>query len=91
MNDAISAQLGKCKHEISGNELRLYPDKKITKTILSRDNNKKILIEASNGVKITICEVNDAPKQGTKDDLISKISDIMGGEVENDGEGGSPF
>jgi hypothetical protein len=91
LNDAVAMQAKKCAHYFDGTTLTFYPDKNITKTILSRDGNKKILIEAGAGVKITIGEVGDAPVSGPKDELLSKISDIMGGKVENDGQGGNPF
>ena len=91
LNDAVAMQARKCQHLFDGNTLTLYPDKNITKTILSRDGNKKILIEAGGGVKITIAEVGDTPNAAPKDELLSKISDIMGGKVENDGQGGNPF
>jgi DNA polymerase-3 subunit gamma/tau len=91
LNDAISSQLTKCKYSIENNILNLYPDKKITRTILARDNNKKILLEASNGIKIVIREVGEYQEEKQeKDKLLSEISDIMGGEVQNDG-GESPF
>lgn len=89
MNDAVYSQVVKAGHEISGGVLHIYPDKKIAKTILSRDNNKRILVEAAGGIKIEVHEAKDNPNK-PKDALISKISDIMGGEVENDG-GGNPF
>lgn len=89
MNDAVYSQIIKAGHGVSGNVLHIYPDKKIAKTILARDNNKKILIDAAGGMRIEIHEVGENPNK-PKDALISKISDIMGGEVENDG-GGNPF
>lgn len=89
MNDAIFMQVEKAGHSIEKGVLNIYPDKKIAKTILSRDNNKKILIEAAGGMKVMIRDISENPNI-KKDALISKISDIMGGEVENDG-GGNPF
>lgn len=89
MNDAIAAQVKKCQHIFSNDELKLYPDKKVTRMILARDNNKRILVDAGEGIKITICEVAELPS-AESDKLISKISDIMGGEVQNDG-GDNPF
>ena len=91
LNNAISAQAKKCRYTFDGEVLTLFPDKNITKTILSRDGNKKILASAGEGVKITIGEVGDAPKDEAKDEVLSKISAIMGGEVKNDGSGGNPF
>lgn len=89
MNDAVYSQVVKAGHEVSGGLLHIYPDKKIAKTILSRDNNKRILVDAAGGMRVEIHEAKDNPNK-PKDALISKISDIMGGEVENDG-GGNPF
>ena len=47
------------------------------------------MIDAAGGMKVAIGEVGENPN-APKDELISKISDIMGGEVHNDG-GGNPF
>ena len=90
MNDAVYSQLMRTMHEFDGTTLHLYPERKIVKTILSRDNNKRILIDASGGVKINIHEYGEKPSNTKKDEMLSKISDIMGGEVQNDG-GGNPF
>lgn len=89
MNDAIYSQVAKAGHETNGGVLHIYPDKKIARTILARDNNKRILIDAAGGMRVEVHEVGENPA-AKKDALISKISDIMGGEVSNDG-GGSPF
>ena len=89
MNDAIYLQLLKVEYTTDSTTLNIFPKKKIVKTILSRDNNKKILIEAASGLKVIINDVGDNPN-AAKDELISKISDIMGGEVQND-SGGNPF
>ena len=90
MNDAVYSQLMKTMHEFDGTTLHLYPERKIVKTILSRNNNRRILIDASGGVKINIHEYGEKPSNAEKDEILSKISDIMGGEVQNDG-GGNPF
>lgn len=91
LNDAVYMQLEKTEHEIVGNELHIYPKKNIVKTILSRDNNKHILSQAAPGVKITIHDTGETPQNQTKNETLSKISDIMGGgEVIHDG-GESPF
>ena len=91
LNDAIYSQLLKVKYEFTGSTLELYPSKKIVKSILSKDNNRRVLVDALGGsVKITIHDVGDTPSNQKTDDTLAKISDIMGGEVQNDG-GGNPF
>ena len=90
LNDAISTQLSKCQFAIENGELHLYPDKKITRTILGRENNKRILIEAGGGIKVVVHETGESPAGAKKDELLTKISAIMGGEVQNVG-GGNPF
>ena len=90
MNDAVYSQLIKTAHEMVGEILHIYPEKKIVKTILSRDNNKRLLAEAAEGIKIEIHEAGEKPSNAEKDEMLSRISDIMGGEVQNDG-GGNPF
>ncbi len=91
LSDAVYSQLLKTQHEFDGAVLHIYPIKRIVRTILTRENNKKILFSAiSNNVKITIHEISDSPTSEKKDETIAKISDIMGGEVINDG-GTSPF
>ncbi len=90
-SDAIHSQLLKSKHSFDGEVLHIYPNKKIAKNILERDNNKKILQDLiPSGVKITIHDISDSPNNGKKDAVLSRLSDIMGGEVSNDG-GGNPF
>ena len=91
LNDAIGAQVKKCTVTIESGELHIYPSRNITRTILSRDNNKKILINAANGLKVIIHKAGEKPASAAEEDpLLSKISGIMGGEVINDG-GSNPF
>ena len=91
LNEAIYAQLLKTRHTYSGGVLDIFPEKRIVKTILARDNNKRILVDATSGnVKITIHDVEDYTVESTNDEILDKISDIMGGEVKNDG-GENPF
>ncbi len=90
LNDAIYSQLKNAAYDVEGDSLTIFPDKNIARTILSRDNNKKILVQAANGFAIKIGEVGGQASSGKNDDLLSKISGIMGGEVKNDG-GESPF
>ena len=84
LNDAIYSQLKLTNHAVNGSMLDIYPLKKITKNILSRDNNKKILVDAASGMRVTIHEVDDNPFL-KKDALISKMSDIMGVDPPNNG------
>ncbi|MBR2659096.1 DNA polymerase III subunit gamma/tau [Candidatus Saccharibacteria bacterium] len=90
LNDAIYLQLLKTEHQFSNNVLDIYPNKKIVYTILSRDNNKKILIDAAGGIKIVVHAADEKPENMPKNETLAKISDIMGGEVIDDG-GRSPF
>ena len=89
LNDGIAGQLKLVDHDVSNGTLNIYPKRKITQTILGRDNNRKILVEAAHGLKVVVHEVKDNPNR-EKDALISKMSAIMGGEVQNDG-GENPF
>ena len=73
---------------MDGGVLNLYPKHKMSVTILSRDNNRQVLSQAS-GMKVIIHEIGDNPHK-SQDLLLSKMSAIMGGEVQNDG-GGNPF
>ncbi len=91
LSDAVYSQLVKTKHKFDGTTLFIYPPRKIVRTILTKENNKKILFDAVGAnVKITICEENETPVEGQTDDTLANISAIMGGEVMNYG-GGSPF
>lgn len=90
LNDAVYSQLLKCDYALDGGTLNLYPQKRIVKAILSRDNNKMILNKVVPGVKIVVHEIGDHPENTKTDTMIDKISDIMGGRVQND-RGGNPF
>lgn len=89
LNDAIYLQLLKTKHVVTPTSLEIYPERKIVKTVLSKDNNKRILVDVA-GRTVNIHEVDETPENAPKDILIDKISAIMGGGVTNDG-GGNPF
>ncbi len=91
MNDAISAQLNKCEHETRGNALYIFPRTKIIRSILARENNKEMLINAAGGRKIEIREVGERPESAEKDETLDKISGIMGGEVLEENGGSDPF
>ena len=90
LNDAVYSQLTKTLHEVKGDTLHIYPERKIVKTILSRENNKRILVDAAGGIRIEIHEPGEKPTNVKSDEILDKISGIMGGEVQND-RGGNPF
>ena len=77
--------------EIIDGDLHVSTTSKSTRSILVREQTKEMLTKASGGLKIVIenTETIDSQKK-MKDATILKMSDIMGGEVEND-RGGSPF
>ena len=89
-NDAIYSQLMLVSYRFTDDGLDIFPKKKVVRTILNRDNNRRVLSEEAGGVKITIHEVGEAPSEAKNDETLTKISDIMGGEVQKDG-GGNPF
>lgn len=90
LNDAVYSQLLKTKHRTDGHRLELYPEKKIVRTILSRENNKRILTGVAKDWEVVIHEAGESPEEKIKDKTLARISDIMGGEVKNDG-GRVPF
>ena len=85
----IASQLASVDYEVAGGTLNIYPNKSFLQKTLARDKNKAILIAAADGLKVVINDAGAAPNS-KKDALISKMSDIMGGEVQNDA-GGNPF
>ena len=90
-NNAISAQLKKAEHKFDGSSLHIYPIKRIIKTIIERPNNRAIIIEALNGIKLEIHDV-DERLEHDKNPLVAKISGIMGGAEEVEKNGGKiPF
>ena len=90
LNEVVYKQLQKCEYEVKGNTLHLYPKTKIIKNILTSKNNKNILTDQAGGLKIEVHEAGQHPESAQKDETLSKISDIMDGEVINDG-GDNPF
>ena len=91
LSDAVYTQLHKTNYSYSDDVLTIYPMKKIVKSILSRSNNKKILIDAlGREVDVVIADIDERPKGASSNQDLDKISDIMGGEVIND-TGNSPF
>ena len=89
-NDVIYMQLKKAKHSLNDNTLEIYPAQKIGETILSSPNNLAIIKKQLNNIQVIIHKHDDPIDNQPKDEIISKISDIMGGEVKNDG-GETPF
>ena len=89
-NDAVARQLDKCRYEFDKGVLDIFPEKKIVRTILARDKNMDILRSVASGIKIVVHEVGDAPESAKNDPQKASLSDIMGGEVIEDG-GESPF
>ncbi len=91
-NDALHAQLLKVEYEFIDNIVHIYPIKRVIRSILTKENNKLILIGAANGAKIEIHEIDEAPSSRVENPLITKISDIMGGAEEVMKNGGEiPF
>ena len=89
LNEAIYSQLLKSEHQINGAVLNIYPKLKIGHTILESPNNFKLIETTAPELKITILDISEY--QGPKSDqLLHQISDIMGGEVQEDG-GENPF
>ena len=85
INDVIYDQLKEAKWKLSNNQLLISPARSYAKIILGKPNNLKIISDVS-GLEAKI----DDGKNTEIDNLNSKISAIMGGEVQKYG-GGSPF
>ncbi|MDO4753037.1 MAG: DNA polymerase III subunit gamma/tau [Candidatus Saccharibacteria bacterium] len=85
INDVIYDQLKEAKWKLSNNQLLISPARSYAKIILGKPNNLKIISDVS-GLEAKI----DDGKNTEIDNLNSKISAIMGGEVQEYG-GGSPF
>ena len=81
--------LGNCKFTVTSDSLDIYPENSFSQKILERDKAKAALHENAGGLKVKIHDFKEY-KNINKDELISKMSDIMGGEVINDG-GNNPF
>ena len=91
LSDAVYTQLTKTKYSFDNDTLTIFPMKRIVKSILARDNNMKILTKAlDSNARIIIKDADEHPNLTEGDQTLSKISDIMGGEVIND-SGNSPF
>ena len=86
LNDAVYSQLKNTTHELEGNTIHLYPQKKIAFTILSRDHNRAVLMKPYPNFTIKLHEFDTA---SAKNPAFNQISAIMGGaeEVNTNGEG----
>ncbi|MDO4526823.1 MAG: hypothetical protein Q4B87_01900, partial [Candidatus Saccharibacteria bacterium] len=84
-NDVIFAQLKGAKWEISGSKLVICPEKSFAKVILKKPSNLRIICDIA-GREVLIDEI----KNPEDDILKTKISGIIGGEVQEYG-GGNPF
>ena len=89
-SEVVYKQLARCEHEVKGDTLHLYPKTKIVKNILESKNNKQILINNVEGLKVEVHTPGEHPETAKKDETLNKLSAIMGGEVINDG-GDNPF
>ena len=90
VSEVVGLQLKRCEYEMKNNVLHLYPRTKIIRNILESKNNRRILANQAGAMKIEIHEAGQHPESVKKDATLAKFSDIMGGEVTNDG-GESPF
>ena len=91
LNEVIYVQLKKSEYEVLGQTLHIYPKTKIIRNILTSKNNKHILLDNSNGLLVEVHEAGEHPSSAVKDELLSKFSAIMGGEVTNEDGGSNPF
>jgi len=87
-NDVIYLQLKNATYDYENDVLNIYPGQKVGETILKSPNNLAVMNRILAGINITVHKYGD--KKPSKDKIINKISDIMGGEVKNDG-GETPF
>ena len=86
---AVAAQLKGASFAVENGTIYLYVGSDFAVNFLGRDQNLQALSRLAGGKPVVIKSAKDNPN--TKNDsLISKMSDIMGGEVKND-TGGNPF
>ncbi len=91
IDDGVGRQLKNVKYELEGKLLHIFPTRNYVRNYLTRDKNKQVLVKATNGdVEITIHDEKSTSEPTKKDAVETKLSDIMGGEVQNDG-GKNPF
>lgn len=87
-NSAIYQQLLKTEHELNNGTLHIYPTSKFVKTILEKPNNNQIIVRHLHGLAFTVHDLGD--KHAPKDQTLSQISDIMGGDI-REITGDTPF
>lgn len=87
-NGAVYAQLQKSNYEFVDNVLQIYPDHKLSKSILEKPGNSQILARHLGGLSFKIHEVGE--RQAPKDETLSQISAIMGEDIREVKED-SPF
>lgn len=89
LTTALQHQLAKCHIEETDDTIHIYPNQKITKAILDRDNNRELL-KSYFTKPFVIHSPDDLPSKNPPE--IEAISDIMGHVQEvNVNDGGSPF
>ena len=89
LTTALQHQLDKCHIEETDDTIHIYPNQKITKAILDRDNNRELL-KSYFTKPFVIHSPDDLPSKNPPE--IEAISDIMGHVQEvNVNDGGSPF
>ena len=81
-------QLEKAEYNYANNNLDIYPTQKMGETILTSPNNLTVIKNNIININVTVHKYGE--KSQPKDEILSKFSDIMGGEVKNDG-GENPF
>lgn len=87
-NGAVYAQLVKSDYEFVDNVLQIYPDHKLSKSILDKPGNNQILARHLGGLSFKIHEVGE--RQMPKDETLSQISAIMGEDI-REVKGDLPF
>ncbi len=83
-SSATYDQLKRCKYELKGDTLHIYPTQKFTVKILNDPEHSKIITTNLNGRGFVINEPSSAPH--TNDPTIAQISAIMGDVQEVNGE-----
>lgn len=89
---AMYLQLKKCDFSLKNSTLHIYPDREITKTILDKENNRKILTNSIENYTILIHDPSDNSANSTKNNpKFNAINDIMGETQEVKSGGEIPF